>query len=503
MSVEFASDSCHQDLFVARKLDKSRTEVSTPPKELPCRFSSALKRVPSLATYTLATLVAQDLTNPALAQQEMAFESTGLNDGMVLDTTKQSFAQTGNSEQNFPAVTPPEAVATQEFVLELRGDEEEGNSFEDWRVSASLSESVSDSSFPREEARFSTHTEPVIEQISEVPVLESNSGNQFTPPSPPSDIPVVEVSSTNLALQETSARELAALQSLSARDLQVVSTPQLGENSLPEFSQPAITVVESSNQTREFSPLHRQRGGEQPFEPQILPVPASEQEKEPYQASPGVTVINPSAYGASWRNAGIGLGLQERTRFSEQSDGVAGIGVGFGNPRQNVGLEVGVVIADLVDDTFEDGAINLKLHRRLPKDFAVAVGVQGAITWGNTDGGSSTYGVVTKRFALKDDLSKPLSEVYLSAGVGGGQFRSESDINNDVDSLGAFASLAVRIVEPISGILEWTGQDLTAGLSFVPFRKIPLVIVPAVTDITGNAGDGARFTIGVGYGFSF
>ncbi|MBO1349159.1 MAG: hypothetical protein EBE86_018005 [Hormoscilla sp. GUM202] len=52
-------------------------------------------------------------------------------------------------------------------------------------------------------------------------------------------------------------------------------------------------------------------------------------------------------------------------------------------------------------------------------------------------------------------------------------------------------------------IAEWTGQDLTVGISVVPFQNLPLVITPAVTDITGNAGDGSRFILGIGYGFSF
>ncbi|NEP00089.1 MAG: hypothetical protein F6K58_15700 [Symploca sp. SIO2E9] len=303
----------------------------------------------------------------------------------------------------------------------------------------------------------------------------------------------------------------------STLSLPLFKTQEQGERILhfpeaPEFAtnnttQPTTVVPESSTAQQEtqqeFSPLHRQSGDQLPYKPQKLPLLPSESEKKPYQANPSVTIINPSAYGASWGNAGIGIGFQERTRFSNQSDGVVGVGIGLGNPRQNVGLEVGIITVDLLGDTLEDGAINLKLHRQLPKDFAVAVGVQGAVTWGNTDGGSSVYGVVSKRFALKQDQSKPFSEIHLSAGIGGGQFRSESDVDDGVDSVGGFGSVAVRIVEPVSAIAEWTGQDLTVGLSVVPFRRIPLVIAPAITDITGTAGDGGRFILGVGYGFSW
>jgi hypothetical protein len=239
---------------------------------------------------------------------------------------------------------------------------------------------------------------------------------------------------------------------------------------------------------------------QQKFEPTRIPLRLPKFEY--YRSSPSVTIINPSAYGASWRTAGIGIGLQERTRFTEDADGVIGLGFGLGNPTKNVGVQLGVTLVD-VTAPFRDGALNVKFHRRLPSDFSVALGVQGLATWGDTDGGSSGYGVVTKKFTFKKDRSQPWSELYTSIGIGGGQFRSESDIRNDVNSLGVFGSLALRAIEPVNVITEWSGQDLTIGLSIVPFRELPLVVVPAVTDITGTAGDGARFIFGVGYGFNF
>jgi hypothetical protein len=159
----------------------------------------------------------------------------------------------------------------------------------------------------------------------------------------------------------------------------------------------------------------------------------------------------------------------------------------------------------LVDlsDPFRDGAINFKLHRRLPEDFAAAVGVQGATTWGNTDGGSSVYGVVTKRFKLREDRTQPFSEIYTTVGAGGGQFRSESNIDSGDETIGVFGSLALKILEPVGFVAEWSGQDLTLGTPLVLFRNLPLVLVPAITDVTGTAGDGTRFIFGFGYTFSF
>lgn len=271
----------------------------------------------------------------------------------------------------------------------------------------------------------------------------------------------------------------------------------------PEKNASIQIATEATNTSPEKgSPsLRRQPTGGERFEPQRIPlrIPLP---KQPYRASPSITIINPSAYGASWGSFGIGFGFQERARFIDQSDGVIGLGFGLGNPQKNVGAQIGVSLVD-VSSPLRDGAVNLKLHRRLPKDVSVALGVQGITTWGNTDGGSSVYGVTTKRFKLRQDRTKPLSELYTSLGLGGGQFRSESDINNGNETIGVFGSIAVKVIEPVGLVTEWTGQDLTVGIPLVLFRKLPLVIVPAVTDITGTAGDGARFVIGAGYSFSF
>jgi hypothetical protein len=217
--------------------------------------------------------------------------------------------------------------------------------------------------------------------------------------------------------------------------------------------------------------------------------------------SPSITYLTPSAFGKSLGQFSVGGSLQSKVRFRSESDAFMGGGFGLGDPRKAVGLDVSIGIADV--NTFERGTIGFKLHRRLPSQFAVAVGVDNAITWGRVDGGISPYGVVTKVFQLRQDTRLPLSQLYVSGGAGTGRYRSEGDINNNRDTVGVFGSVAVRVIERVNFITEWSGQDLTLGVSILPFPSIPLVFTPAVTDITGTAGDGPRFTFGVGLGFSF
>jgi len=264
----------------------------------------------------------------------------------------------------------------------------------------------------------------------------------------------------------------------------LVPKTDLGQN-IPE-------VGKNNLQTEPTTPEQK------PFKPQKLPLifqnPLS-------SAAPSITMLTPSAYGKSWGRASVGLGLQSRSRYSNKADGVTGFGFGLGDAKESVALDVNIGVVDL--SNFQDGNISFKLHTQLKNDIAVAVGVKNFITFGSTDGGTSAYGVITKMFRIQDKENKPFSRVYLSTGIGNGQFRSELDIRDKIDSLGVFGSVAVKVVNPVNAIIEWSGQDLGLGLSVAPFKKIPLVITPGITDVTGKAGDGSRFVLGIGYSFSF
>ena len=216
---------------------------------------------------------------------------------------------------------------------------------------------------------------------------------------------------------------------------------------------------------------------------------------------PGSSVGSPSAFGADWGDVFAGFSFQERTRFTDKADGAVVAGFGIGDAQKLVGLEVAVTVFDLIDDTFQDGGISFKLHHDFGDGFAVAAGVENAIIWGGLDTNSSAYGVVSKVFRFKD-ATQPFSSLTVNLGLGGGRFRSEDDVFDGDDSINVFGSAGIRVIEPISVIADWTGQDLNLGVSLVPFRNIPLTITPAIADVTSNAGDGARFVLSIGYGLS-
>jgi hypothetical protein len=161
------------------------------------------------------------------------------------------------------------------------------------------------------------------------------------------------------------------------------------------------------------------------------------------------------------------------------------------------------------DNNFGAGSISLQASRNLPNYFSVGVGVQNLVDWDNAAGdtGRSFYGVVSKMFVLNKDVQKPFSLAFVSLGLGNGIFRTESNFDPN-DELGGsefnvFGSFATTMGDQATAMAEWTGRDLTLGVSVVPFRRVPLVTSFGILDVTGNSGDGVRLNFSIVYGISF
>jgi hypothetical protein len=285
--------------------------------------------------------------------------------------------------------------------------------------------------------------------------------------------------------------------------LQQQSSSALPTEYIVGYQPPTIAEPPSTPPPPPPVPVETLREQFQISEPPIIEVPVA----SAAVGVPAVSLTTPSAFGADFGDFFVGAAYQNKTRYTDTNDAGVAVGFGLGNARNLAGLEVGLAsFSTIRSGLLNTGAISFKLHKLLSNDLAIAIGAENSIRYvrrGNkTDAIPSGYGVVSKIFRLQDDASKPLSAVTVSLGVGGGRFRSESDILNGKNSVNVFGALGVRVARPLSLLANWNGQDLTLGASIAPFRNIPLVISPAYTDVTGNAGDGTRFLISVGYGFS-
>jgi hypothetical protein len=206
----------------------------------------------------------------------------------------------------------------------------------------------------------------------------------------------------------------------------------------------------------------------------------------------------------------LDAGYQHRTRYTiglpwrQRCDGAVSAGFGLGNPRKALGVELAYTsFSTIRSGFFHTSSFSFKVHRALPWNMAIAFGWDDAIHSAGTDGGSSKYGVLTSYIPTRETPGSPFSSVTLSLGVGNGRFQHEEAFYAGKHGVGAFGSVGVRVLSPVSLLADWTGQDLMLGASIVPFTTIPLCITPSFADVTGSAGDGARFVLGVGMEFNF
>ena len=243
----------------------------------------------------------------------------------------------------------------------------------------------------------------------------------------------------------------------------------------------------------------------------ILPLPPSVEFANPaYRIAPGSSSGTPTAFGAEFGDVFFGAGYQHRMRYTKslpwprRADGAVGGGFGLGDPRKSLGIElVYTSFSTIRSGFFHHSSFSFKVHRALPWNLAIAYGWEDAIHSRGTDGGSSMYGVVSCYIRTRETSESPFSSVTLTAGVGDGRFQREKAFYDGKHGVNAFGSVGVRVLSPVSLFADWTGQDLMLGASIVPFVRLPLFITPSFADVTGSAGDGARFVLGVGMDFSF
>ena len=220
---------------------------------------------------------------------------------------------------------------------------------------------------------------------------------------------------------------------------------------------------------------------------------------------PSMTLITPSAYGAEWTEIFAGLGVENRARFNTVPNSTFHLGLGIGD-AEVVALETALTSYGTVrhGPPFTIGGVSLKLHRSFNEiGFAAAIGYENAIVWGTPDSGQSYFVVVSKYFLLRDDLADFGSILTLHAGLGDGRFRLESDVREQTQPFRPFGAVGLRLFQPLSMILNWTGSDLALGVSIAPFRATQLAITFAAVDLAHIAGDGERQILAVSYAYSW
>ncbi|MEC5032583.1 MAG: hypothetical protein SAL07_22000 [Oscillatoria sp. PMC 1051.18] len=255
---------------------------------------------------------------------------------------------------------------------------------------------------------------------------------------------------------------------------------------------------EVSNQGAELLAQARNCPRPQPIQPLVLPDITFEEAG----SSPALSIYIPVGFGADGGTLFVSGTYQASVRDDDGDVATFGAGLGLGNAREAVGVELSYAFETEDTDDFGAGGFNAKVHRQLGRDLSVAVGWNGFANIGDNDFDHSVYGVATTVLRTRESINDPFSRVALTLGVGTGQFSEHDDDDDDDDGVNVFGNVAIRINRPISLITEWSGDDLGFGLSIAPFKNIPFVITPAVRDVIGE-GDEPRFVLGAGTAIKF
>jgi hypothetical protein len=234
------------------------------------------------------------------------------------------------------------------------------------------------------------------------------------------------------------------------------------------------------------------------------------------RGAPGTSTATPLAFIPAMGDAFISGGYQMHKRSMKQANGAWGadgkndgslsLGFGLGDASDVVGLEVvATTVSPFRVGLGRRSTISVQVAHLIDPTFAVAVGVENAVLSGleGEDGTQSFYGVASKVFRHPFAGASWLGAITVSGGLGNGRFRMVDDFNANNGTVNAFGSLALLVHDQVSLVTDYTGQDLNVGVSVVPYKKIPLVITPALVDLTGTASRTARFVLGAGLGLHF
>ena len=130
---------------------------------------------------------------------------------------------------------------------------------------------------------------------------------------------------------------------------------------------------------------------------------------------------------------------------------------------------------------------------------SLPVGVDNTTRWGaarKTEAG--TYVAFTKIVELNSDETRSPMPMSFNIGLGDGRFQRPGS-----SGVGVFGSLSVSPWRRVSVVADWDGRDANAGLSIVPFARMPVVLTIGAINIGQRYNKSTEFAGGIGYLFTF
>ena len=221
------------------------------------------------------------------------------------------------------------------------------------------------------------------------------------------------------------------------------------------------------------------------------------------RAQPGVAASSPIGFGPARGDAFAGFGYQHSTATGGNSDGATSVGIGLLSPNETIGVELVLTSLSTVRSGFGSRMVGgMKVHKTLANGTGVGLGIEGTRIAGDEfDTRESIYLAATQVRSIRE--ADTFNAVTLNVGVGTGRFQSADNFVAGKNGLGIFASAGLRMNGYSSAILDFTGSQLNAALSFSPFATLPIVVTPSVNDVTGAAGQAGRLALAAGLSWKY
>lgn len=182
-------------------------------------------------------------------------------------------------------------------------------------------------------------------------------------------------------------------------------------------------------------------------------------------------------------------------------DGSIAAGIGIGDPRRNVGIELSLNVTSLIDDFGDSGALAVKLHRSVGSRSAISMGTENDLAWGDVkdavDRHTSTKFISYSHYL---PLGRSLSSggLMITVGVGDGRLGRV----DDPERIAPFMSVGYAFTRRTSVIVDYAGESTNIGLSVVPWSTLPISAVVGMTDVDERRAE-SELAVGLGYSNRF
>lgn len=220
-------------------------------------------------------------------------------------------------------------------------------------------------------------------------------------------------------------------------------------------------------------------------------------------SAPSISAGSPVGLAAAFGYAYAGGGISYLNSTSSQDyDGSAVLGAGFANPYRGFGaVDVGVNIISLRNDFADSGSFNATWHRAFPGG-SLAVGAENLGAWGDADE-TPVAAYTAASFFLgpevigESDRHKPFT---LTLGAGTGRLRRVTESGRRQSEVAPFGAVAWRFHPRASIIFDRNSSFWNLGLSWVPFRQLPVTATLVASDVGQHLDrqEGAAVTLVVG-----